>query len=70
MAPSGVSGAFMKSLSPGVAVAVALGFVAAPANAADLSVKAPPPLAIPAIYNWSALYIGVEGGAIMGQNSD
>ena len=60
----------MKSLSPGVAVAVALGFVAAPANAADLPVKAPPPLAIPAMYNWSGLYIGVERGAIMGQNSD
>jgi outer membrane immunogenic protein len=41
----------------------------APANAADLPVKAPP-IVMPALYNWNGIYIGVEGGAIMGQNSD
>jgi len=40
-----------------------------PANAADLPVKAPPVL-MPVMYNWSGLYIGVEAGAIMGENSD
>jgi outer membrane immunogenic protein len=42
---------------------------AAPAYAADLPVKAPPPIVMPAIYNWSGVYIGVEGGAVMGQTS-
>ena len=40
----------------------------APANAADLPVKAPP-VVMPALYNWSGIYIGVEGGAIMGQRT-
>ena len=39
-----------------------------PANAADLPVKAPPIL-MPALYNWSGLYIGVEGGGVMGQRT-
>jgi hypothetical protein len=38
------------------------------AGAADMPVKAPPPVA-PAFYNWSGLYIGPEGGAIMGQSN-
>jgi outer membrane immunogenic protein len=42
---------------------------AAPAYAADLPVKAPP-VVIPALYNWTGLYIGVEGGAVQGQNTD
>ena len=49
----------------------ALAFVAltAPAYAADLPVKAPP-VVMPALYNWSGIYIGVEGGAVMGQTTD
>ena len=42
--------------------------VVAPANAADLPVKAPP-MVMPALYNWSGIYIGVEGGAVMGQRT-
>ena len=59
----------MKRLSLGVAVAAAVGLLAGPVSAADLPVKAPP-VVMPALYNWSGLYVGVEGGAIMGQNSD
>jgi outer membrane immunogenic protein len=40
----------------------------APANAADLPVKAPP-MVMPALYNWSGVYIGVEGGGVMGQTT-
>jgi outer membrane immunogenic protein len=40
----------------------------APANAADLPVKAPP-MVMPALYNWNGLYIGVETGAVMGQKT-
>src|SRR5262249_7118948 len=39
--------------------------IAAPAFAADLPVKAPPPV-VPALYNWNGIYIGVQGGAIFG----
>jgi outer membrane immunogenic protein len=59
----------MKTLSLGVMVAAALGFGAGPVNAADMPVKAPPPIVMPAIYNWSGVYIGVEGGGVMGQTS-
>ena len=40
---------------------IALG-VAAPASAADMAVKAPPPAPLPVIYNWSGFYIGGNGG--------
>jgi outer membrane immunogenic protein len=60
----------MKRLSLGIAVAAALGLVAGPVSAADLPVKAPPPMVMPALYNWSGLYIGVEGGAVMGQRTE
>jgi outer membrane immunogenic protein len=40
-----------------------------PANAADLPVKAAPIL-MPALYNWSGLYIGVEAGGVMGQRTE
>ena len=39
--------------------------IAGPAFAADLPVKAPPPV-LPALYNWNGIYIGVQGGAISG----
>jgi len=60
----------MKKLSLGIAVAAGLEFLAGPVNAADIPVKAPPPVVMPALYNWSGLYIGVEGGAVMGQRTD
>jgi outer membrane immunogenic protein len=40
---------------------VALLALAAPASAADLYTKAPPP-PIPAVYDWSGFYIGANGG--------
>jgi outer membrane immunogenic protein len=36
--------------------------MAAPASAADMAVKAPPPAPLPVIYNWSGFYIGGNGG--------
>jgi outer membrane immunogenic protein len=42
--------------------------VVAPAFAADMPVKAPP-LVVPALYNWSGIYIGVEGGVVLGQRT-
>ena len=41
---------------------VALVGMAAPASAADMAVKAPPPAPLPVIYNWSGFYIGGNGG--------
>lgn len=48
-------------------LAAAVGFAAitmatAPASAADMAVKAPPPAPLPVIYNWSGFYIGANGG--------
>jgi outer membrane immunogenic protein len=36
--------------------------MAAPALAADLPMKAPPPAYLPPLYNWSGFYIGANGG--------
>lgn len=36
--------------------------MAAPAWAADMAVKAPPPAPVVAVYNWSGFYIGANGG--------
>ena len=41
---------------------VAFASAAAPALAADMAVKAPPPAPLPVIYNWSGFYIGANGG--------
>jgi outer membrane immunogenic protein len=41
---------------------VALLSMVAPASAADMAVKAPPPAPLPVIYNWTGLYIGGNGG--------
>jgi outer membrane immunogenic protein len=38
------------------------------ASAADMPLKAPPPVAA-AVYNWTGFYIGVNGGGIWGQNN-
>ena len=40
---------------------------AIPAMAADLPVKAPPPLAVP-IYNWTGFYVGLNGGYSWGRS--
>jgi outer membrane immunogenic protein len=40
----------------------------AQANAADI-LKAPPPVVMPALYNWSGIYIGPEGGVVLGQRT-
>jgi outer membrane immunogenic protein len=45
-----------------VAVGIATLGLAAPASAADMAVKAPPPAPLPVIYNWSGFYIGANGG--------
>ena len=58
----------MKKILLGASALVAIG-VAAPASAADLGPRpyaapspyAPPPM-VAAIYNWSGLYIGINGG--------
>ena len=50
----------MKRLGMGMLAAASLA-LAAPSNAADLPLKAPPPAA-PAYYNWNGFYIGAHGG--------
>src|SRR6187401_1328111 len=48
-----------------LAAAVSLAAItvgAAPASAADMAVKAPPPAPLPVIYDWSGFYIGGNGG--------
>jgi len=51
----------MKKFLMGAVGLFALG-MAAPASAADMAVKAPPPAPLPVIYNWSGFYIGANGG--------
>src|SRR5262245_58076270 len=46
---------------------LALG-ITAPASAADLPVKAPPPAPIVTVYNWSGFYIGANGGWARSRN--
>jgi len=50
-----------KYLAAAVSLA-AIVVAAAPASAADMAVKAPPPAPLPVIYNWSGFYIGGNGG--------
>jgi outer membrane immunogenic protein len=52
----------MKSFLLTTVGLVALVGMAAPASAADMAVKAPPPAPLPVIYNWSGFYIGGNGG--------
>jgi outer membrane immunogenic protein len=54
----------MKKILLGTIGLVAM---AAPALAADLPVKAPPPY-VPPMYNWSGFYIGANGGWGMSEN--
>jgi outer membrane immunogenic protein len=51
----------MKKVLLGTIGLIALG-VAAPASAADMAVKAPPPPVVAPIYNWGGFYIGGNGG--------
>ena len=51
----------MKKFWMGIVGLAALG-AAAPASAADMAVKAPPPAPLPMIYSWSGFYIGANGG--------
>jgi outer membrane immunogenic protein len=51
----------MKKFWMGIVGWAALG-AAAPASAADMAVKAPPPAPLPVIYSWSGFYIGANGG--------
>ena len=51
----------MKKFLLGTVGLLALG-MAAPASAADMAVKAPPPAPLPVIYNWTGFYIGANGG--------
>lgn len=50
----------MKNIA---ALVMAAGFLASPALAADLPVKAPA-FAPPAVYNWSGFYLGASAGAV------
>jgi outer membrane immunogenic protein len=51
----------MKKLLLSTVGLIALG-MAAPALAADMAVKAPPPAPLPVVYNWNGFYIGGNGG--------
>jgi outer membrane immunogenic protein len=57
----------MKKFLLGTVGLVALG-MSAPALAADMAVKAPPPPVVAPIYNWGGFYIGGNGG--WGQSRD
>ena len=50
-----------KYLAAAVSFAAVI-MAAAPASAADMAVKAPPPAPLPVIYDWSGFYIGGNGG--------
>jgi outer membrane immunogenic protein len=58
----------MKSFLLATVGLVALVGMAAPASAADMAVKAPPPAPLPVIYNWSGFYIGANGGWAQSRN--
>jgi outer membrane immunogenic protein len=56
----------MRKIWLGVTAAAFLG---APAMAADMAVKARPPIVAPVVvYNWTGCYIGVEGGGAWGRS--
>jgi outer membrane immunogenic protein len=57
----------MKKFLLGTVGLFALG-VAAPASAADMAVKAPPPPVVAPIYNWTGFYIGANGGWAQSRN--
>jgi outer membrane immunogenic protein len=51
----------MKKFWMGIVASMALG-ASAPALAADMAVKAPPPAPLPVLYSWTGFYIGANGG--------
>ena len=51
----------MKKFLLGTVGLIALG-MSAPALAADMAVKAPPPPPLPPLYNWTGLYVGANAG--------
>jgi outer membrane immunogenic protein len=52
----------MKKLATAIA---AIALIGTPAFAADMAVKAPPPMPAP-VYNWTGFYVGVNAGARFG----
>src|SRR6476659_7566935 len=52
----------MKTYLAAAVSLAAIIMAAAPASAADMAVKAPPPAPLPVIYDWSGFYIGGNGG--------
>ena len=58
----------MKTFIPAAVSLAAIIMAAAPASAADMAVKAPPPAPLPVIYNWSGFYIGANGGWAQSRN--
>ncbi len=56
----------MKEFCIGIAALAAL--IAAPAFAADMALKAPPPPAAP-VWSWTGFYIGAQGGGGWGDSS-
>lgn len=58
----------MKKAWMGILGLAALGGGAAPALAADMAVKAPPPAPLPVMYDWSGFYIGADGGWVQRRN--
>ena len=57
----------MRKFLLGTVGLIALG-AAAPASAADMAVKAPPPPVVAPIYNWTGFYIGANGGWAQSRN--
>jgi outer membrane immunogenic protein len=57
----------MKKFLLGTVGLVALS-ATAPASAADMAVKAPPPPVVAPIYNWGGFYIGANGGWAQSHN--
>jgi len=57
----------MKNVASAFVAIFAL--LTAPAFAADMAVKAPPPPAAPPVYDWSGFYLGLEGGGGFGSTT-
>jgi outer membrane immunogenic protein len=53
-----------------VEIAAIATLIGAPALAADMAVKAPPPVAAPVLYNWNGFYVGGNVGYSWGRGSN
>jgi len=61
--------AVMKKIAIGIAAVSAL--IGAPALAADMAMKAPPPVPAPSsVYNWNGFYVGGNAGGAWATTSD